>query len=102
MFGRFIALGPKTYHSINLETNEVKMGSKGIPHRENLRSEAFLETLYGKGSHYVTMRSLKLNKKREMTRVTMEKRGLSDTYVKFRVANDGVTCLPLMKNNEYL
>ena len=100
--GRFIALGPKTYHSIDLDSGEVKMGSKGIPHTQNLRSDSFQEALYGKGSHYVTMRSLKLNKKREMTRITMQKRGLSDIFVKFQLADDGVTCSPLMKNNEYL
>ena len=85
-----------------MDDDEVKMGSKGIPHTQNLRSDTYLEALYGKGSHYVTLRSLKLNKHREMTRITMEKRGLSDIFVKFRLADDGVTCLPLMKNNEYL
>ena len=78
------------------------MGSKGIPHTEDLRTEAYLQTLYSKGSHYVTLRSLRLNKNREMSRVTTVKRGLSDIFVKFRVADDGITCLPLMKNNEYL
>ena len=85
-----------------MDTEEVKMGSKGIPHTEDLRTEAFLQTLYSKGSHYVTLRSLRLNKNKLMTRVTTEKRGLSDIFLKFRVADDGITCLPLMKNNEYL
>ena len=100
--GRFIALGPKTYHSINLETDEVKMGSKGIPHGEKLRSEAYLETLLTNNSHYVTLRSLRLNKNREMSRITQRKKGLSDIFFKFPLDDDGITCRPLKLNDEYL
>ena len=100
--GRFIALGPKTYHSINLETDEVKMGSKGIPHDEKLRSEQFLDALFSHNSHYVTMRSLRLNKNREMTRITQCKKGLSDIFFKFPLDDDGITCRPLKLNGEYL
>ena len=100
--GRFVALGPKTYHSINLETDEVKMGSKGIPHNENLKSEAFINALFTNNSHYVTMRSLRLNKNREMSRITVQKKGLSDIFFKFPLDDDGITCRPLKLNNEYL
>ena len=100
--GRFIALGPKTYHSINLETDEVKMGSKGIPHNQKLQSEAFLETLFCNNSHYVTIRSLRLNNRREMARITQLKKGLSDIFVKFRLDDDAITCKPLTLNGQYL
>ena len=100
--GRFIALGPKTYHSINLETDEVKMGSKGIPHGEKLRSEMFLNSLFSNNSHFVTLRSLRLTNNREMARMTTVKKGLSDIFFKFRLDDDGITCRPLTINNEYL
>ena len=100
--GRFIALGPKTYYSINLESMDVKMGSKGIPHNENLLLEDFLKMLYSNDSHFVTLRSLRLNRNREMARTTLEKRGLSNIFFKFRLEDDGITCTPLTRNNEYL
>ena len=100
--GKFIALGPKTYHSINLETDEVKMGSKGIPHTEKLKSEEYSKALFTNNSHFVTLRSLRLNKNREMTRITQQKKGLSDIFFKFRLENDGITCKPLTLNGKYL
>ena len=100
--GQFVALGPKSYFSFDEDSEGVKMGSKGIPHSARLSLNNYLEALYGKGSHYVEMRSLRLNRKREMTRTTGTKRGLSDIFLKFRVADDGITCSPLMKNDEYL
>ena len=100
--GRFVALGPKTYHSINLDNDEVKMGSKGIPHNQQLQSEAFLEALFSNNSHYVTLRSLRLNQNREMSRITQIKRGLSDIFLKFPLDDDGITCRPLKVNGKYL
>ena len=100
--GMFVALGPKTYHSINWETDEVKMGSKGIPHNEKLRSEQFLEVLFSNNSHFVTLRSLRLNKNREMSRITQIKKGLSDIFFKFPLENDAITCKPLTLNGKYL
>ena len=95
-------MGPKTYHSINLETDEVKMGSKGIPHNEKLKSEQYLEVLFSNNSHFVTLRSLRLNKNREMARITQIKKGLSDIFFKFRLENDAITCKPLTLNDQYL
>ena len=100
--GRFVALGPKTYFSINLETRDVKMGSKGIPHTEALLLEDYLKMLYTNDSHYVTLRSLRLNRNREMARTTLQKRGLSNIFFKFPLENDSITCTPLTRNNEYL
>ena len=85
-----------------METEEVKMGSKGIPHNEKLKSEAFLETLLTNNSHFVTLRSLRLNKNREMSRITQRKKGLSDIFFKFPLDDDGITCRPLKLNDEYL
>ena len=78
------------------------MGSKGIPHSTNLNLNRYLDALYSKGSHYVKLRSLRLNKDRTMTRITQTKSGLSDIFVKFPLDSDGVTCLPLRKNGTYL
>ena len=78
------------------------MGSKGIPHNENLESEAFVNALFTNNSHYVTLRSLRLNKNREMSRITQRKKGLSDIFFKFPLDDDGITCRPLKLNEEFL
>ena len=78
------------------------MGSKGIPHNEKLKSEAYAEALFTNNSHFVTLRSLRLNKNREMARITQIKKGLSDIFFKFRLENDAITCKPLTLNGKYL
>ena len=64
--------------------------------------EAYLEKLYANGSHHVTLRTLRLNRKQEMTRITQIKSGLSDIFVKFHLEDDGITCRPIKINGEYL
>ena len=104
--GRFIALSPKCYFAINEEEDDekkkYKRGSKGIPHSEHLTMTNFVEQLYGEESHYVTLRSLRLNKQKKMSRFTLRKRGLNDLFMKFHVDDDGITCTPLTKKRKVL
>ena len=104
--GRFIALSPKCYFAINNddenEKTKYKRGSKGIPHSHELKMTEFVGRLYGNESHYVTIRSLRLNRDKQMSRFTARKRGLSDIFLKFDVANDAITCAPLKKKGRIL
>ena len=104
--GRFIALSPKCYFAVNEEEDDekkkYKRGSKGIPHSEHLKMTNFVEQLYGKESHYVTLRTLRLNKQKKMSRFTIRKRGLNDMFMKFHVDEDAITCTPLTKKRKVL
>ena len=103
--GQFVALAPKTYMAFNSDPNareRIKCGTKGIPHSQNLCLEAFLSKLYSHNHHEVTIRSLRLNKDKIMSRITMIKSGLTDLVVKFPVADDMITCTPLCKNGNFL
>ena len=103
--GVFCALAPKTYMAFNSDPNakeKTKCGTKGIPHSENICLQAFLDKLYNHGSHSVTLRSLRLNNDKVMSRITMIKSGLSDLVVKFPVDDDMITCSPLVKDGQYL
>ena len=104
--GRFIALSPKCYFAVNEEESDekkkYKRGSKGIPHSEHLTMTNFVEQLYGQESHYVTLRTLRLNKNKKMSRFTLRKRGLNDLFMKFHVDDDAITCTPLTKKRKVL
>ena len=103
--GQFVALAPKTYMAFNSDPNardKMKCGTKGIPHSQKLCLEAFLSKLYSHNHHEVTIRSLRLNKDKVMSRITMIKSGLTDLVVKFPVADDMITCSPLCKNGKFL
>ena len=69
---------------------------------EDLELQAYLEKLYGHASHHVTLRTLRLNRNQEMTRITQLKSGLSDIFVKFHLEDDGITCKPIKINGKYL
>ena len=69
---------------------------------EHLELEAYLQKLYGNSSHHVTLRTLRLNRNQEMTRITQIKSGLSDLFVKFHLDDDGITCRPIKINGQYM
>ena len=74
----------------------------GIPRYEDLRAETFEAALLRKEVHKVEMRSLIVNKQRQMTRVKFNKVGLSDISLKLFVSDDAITCTPFKKNNKYI
>ena len=104
--GRFIALSPKCYFAVNYEelneAKKYKRGSKGIPHSWELKMEEFVDQLYGCENHHITLRSLRLNREKKMSRFTQRKRGLTDLFLKFNVADDAITCSPLTKKSKIL
>ena len=100
-----MALAPKTYMAFNSDPDakeNTKCGTKGIPHSANLCLDAFLSKLYSHNPHFVTLRSLRLNENKVMSRITMIKSGLTDLCVKFPIADDMITCTPLCKNGKFL
>ena len=52
--------------------------------------------------HKVSMTCLRLNSEKNMSRFSFDKKGLSDLFYKLRVADDGITCSPLIENGQYL
>ena len=100
--GKFIALSPKTYYSIS-DDGDVKMGSKGIPHKLKLRMDQYEQALDTKkdNRHHVTINSLRVVNGK-MARTSQKKLGLSDIFVKYRVEDDRITCKPLSINGEIL
>ena len=99
--GHFIGLSPKCYYCFNLDENEAKLGTKGVPHYHNLNLNNFLDKLYGQKDLKIQLRSLRLLGG-AMSRVHMDKRALSDLFSKFHISFDGVTCTPLKLNDKYL
>ena len=103
--GQFVALAPKTYMAYNADKScdeSVKLGTKGIPHSEQIDIEAFIDKLYAHGDHTVKLRSLRLDQNRVMSRIEQVKKGLTDIFVKFPVDEDMITCRPLKHDSKYL
>ena len=94
--GEMIALAPKSYFAYCRKNNKSKDGRKGVPKWHPLTLSDFFETLYNnKTNHAVEVRSLRLNKEKQMTRTTTIKSGLTSIHVKLGVKSDKVTCEPL-------
>ena len=94
-------MAPKTYFSHDNDSTERKQGAKGIPKYEELFIEDYKNALFTHNSHHIKLRSLRM-KNGKMCRTEITKRGLSDIFVKYRVQDDQITCLPLTKNGEIL
>ena len=102
--GRFIGLNPKSYHALNLDTNQTKTGHKGVHHAEarNFKSETYADCLYNESKVTVIARELRRNKHQQMIYSETNKLGLNPIFKKFRVQDDKISCLPLCKNGKIL
>ena len=96
-----MALSPKCYMAYNEETEEQKLGSKGVPRNAKLELDHYLARLYQGQEHFVDVRSLRLVKSR-MARTKMKKTALNDLFMKFAVQNDHITCFPLSEDGKIL
>ena len=74
----------------------------GIPREVKLTEAAYRSALFEGTTFDVQVNSLLMNKDREMTRIQMYKRGLSDSCTKVTVHSDKVTCTPLMQYGKYI
>ena len=85
-------------------SDAIKEAKKGIPYSCKLELADFKDMLYGDTTyqHKVVVKSLKLNKDKQMTRTTLRKNGLTDIHIKMSVCADRITCEPLKKDGEYI
>ena len=101
--GIFCALSPKTYFVEDDEDLNYKRSSKGIPAKVKLTSQRYIDVLLNNREDHVTFESLRKDRKNnKMTHTNLTKKGLSNVCLKVFVAEDGVTCSPLQKENVYL
>ena len=102
--GQMVCLAPKSYYAYCRDTEVSKDGRKGIPSWANLKLCDFLDVLYNDNApkNMTEVRSLRLNKEKQMTRTTTRKSGLTGIHVKMAIQSDRVTCQPLQRNEEYL
>ena len=101
--GEMIALCPKTYYAHCLESKSTKDGRKGIQNTIELEAVEFKDVLYGYiDNHRTTVKSLRLNKDKKMTRTLTNKRGLSGIIYKTQVREDRIVCEPLRDTNQKL
>ena len=66
--------------------------------------EKFLQTLLNptENRDVVEFQSLRQNRNKQMARVSVTKKGLSDIFVKMQVSDDKISCTPLTVNGEFL
>ena len=112
-----IFLSPKCYFA-ERDDGETKRGTKGTP-GHTVSFEMFHSTLYENANYTTEITSIQRKRARLVKSVTTKKQInplLSDKYVyesfeslfiilkhlKFRLADDKITCLPLIKNNQIL
>ena len=74
----------------------------GVPRSVKLTEQAFRECLFSGETVDVPVNSLMLNKDKDMVRIAMTKRGLSDACTKVFIAEDKVTCTPLKKDGSFV
>ena len=77
------------------------MGTKGVPHNCEISMEDFAACLHDGKPFHVELQTL-TKKKNMMSRVKTVKKGLNRLFVKFPIAEDGITCSPLFADGRYL
>ena len=101
--GEIISLCPKTYFAHCLDSKSSKDGRKGIQNQTELEASEFRDVLYGDiDNHRTTVKSLRLNKDKKMTRTSTNKRGLSAIIYKTQVDEDRILCEPLRDTDKNL
>jgi hypothetical protein len=86
------------------DKDEVKKSTKGVPHSNKFAMDMFKDVLLDQSTpiQKVNINSLRLNKLKQISRISTMKTSLSDIFVKMRVADDKITCSPLMKDGQIL
>lgn len=101
--GSIIALCNKMYICYDRNSDTTKRSTKGIPHSIKVELDRFKECLLNTGEqHFVKINSLRHDPKHQMCRMTTQKRGLSDIFIKLQVGEDKISCLPLRQNGTIL
>ena len=89
------------YQAYCADKDEVKKSTKGVAHSNRFSMDIFQSVLLDESTpvQKVKIQSLRLNKDKEISRISTEKRSLSDIFVKMRVLPDKITCEPLTKDD---
>ena len=96
--GTIIHLSPKCYFGLNDETQEAKLGSKGVPRRAKLELNSYLARLYNSTDHPINIRSLRMINNRMARTTEKRENALNDLFLKNFVHDDRVTCSPLCQD----
>ena len=91
------------YKCYDRNTNSSKRSTKGIPHNIDLELSQFKSCLLNTAPReLVEINSLRKDHNNKMCRMKTQKRGLSDIFVKLRVAKDKITCTPLEIDGKFI
>ena len=92
------------YQCYDEENDIIKKSTKGVPHRNQFSMGLFQDVLLDETTprQTVTINSLRRNRDKEMSRMTVEKSSLSDVFVKMQVAEDKISCTPLKLDGIYI
>ena len=92
------------YQGFDGSTGNTKKSTKGIPHVNSFTMDTWLSVLLDESfpKQSVQINSLRLNRKKEMSRMSCHRSCLSDIFLKMQVQADKVSCTPLMQNNQFL
>ena len=92
-----MALTNKSYQCYDVEKDDIKKSTKGIPHCKTFSMGLFQDVLLDEATprQTVTINSLRRDQTKEMFRMQITKTSMSDVFLKMQVQNDKITCKPL-------
>ena len=92
------------YQGFDATSGSIKKSTKGVPHSNQFDMSTWLSVLLDESfpQQNVTINSLRVNRNKEMSRMSMNRAAMSDVFLKMQVQPDKITCTPLMQNNVYL
>ena len=92
------------YYGYDEEKKQSKRSTKGVPHDHELKLQEFLDCLNETvtTSNTCKVRMLRSTNDNIVKRISIEKKVLSNIFVKLRVMSDGVTCKPLTLDGKIL
>ena len=92
------------YQGHDEASGSIKKSTKGIPHANQYSMETWLSVLLDSSfpKQSVTINSLRLNQRKEMSRMKLQRASLSDIFLKMHVQNDKITCKPILQNGKFI
>ena len=102
--GQMISLCPKSYRAHCRDSDESKIGKKGIPMWFDIKLQDYLDCLYNDDAEKSVAQvcSLRLDKEKQMSRTSLRKVGLSAIHAKRGVMDDRISTQPLTENGVFI
>ena len=103
-YGQMLSLCPKSYRAHCHNTDQSKIGKKGIPLWFDIALAEYYDILYNDeaGKSVAEVSSLRLDKNKTMTRTSLRKNGLTGIHAKRGVQDDRISTEPLSVNGEFI